>query len=42
VNIIPHTWEVTTLGALSEGVAVNIEIDTLARYLRRMQEVMAA
>jgi riboflavin synthase len=41
VNIIPHTWNVTTLGALSQGQAVNIEIDTLARYLRRMQEVMA-
>jgi riboflavin synthase len=41
VNIIPHTWGVTTLGSLSEGQAVNIEIDTLARYLRRMQAVMA-
>jgi riboflavin synthase len=41
VNIIPHTWEVTTLGGLSAGAAVNIEIDTLARYLRRMQQVMA-
>ncbi len=41
VNIIPHTWDVTTLGALTEGQAVNIEIDTLARYLQRMQEVMA-
>jgi riboflavin synthase len=40
VNIIPHTWEVTTLGGLAEEAAVNIEIDTLARYLRRMQEVM--
>jgi riboflavin synthase len=42
VNIIPHTWDVTTLGALVEGSAVNIEIDTLARYLKRMQAVMAA
>lgn len=41
VNIIPHTWEVTTLGALTQGQAVNIEIDTLARYLQRMQAVMA-
>lgn len=40
VNIIPHTWEVTTLGALTQGQAVNIEIDTLARYLKRMQQVM--
>ncbi len=41
VNIIPHTWQVTTLGTLTPGQAVNIEIDTLARYLKRMQEVMA-
>ncbi len=42
VNIIPHSWGVTTLGALTTGAAVNIEIDTLARYLRRMQDVMGA
>lgn len=39
VNIIPHTAEVTTLGALAQGEAVNIEIDVLARYLRRMQQL---
>jgi riboflavin synthase len=38
VNIIPHTWEVTTLGALSAGDRVNLEIDMLARYLARWQE----
>lgn len=37
LNIIPHTAEVTTLGALAEGHAVNLEIDVLARYLKRMQ-----
>ena len=37
VNLIPHTQKVTTLGALAVGQAVNIEIDVLARYLRRMQ-----
>jgi riboflavin synthase len=37
VNIIPHTWDVTTLGALTVGRQVNLEIDTLARYLQRMQ-----
>ena len=42
VNIIPHTWSVTTLGELAEGRAVNLEIDVLARYLSRMQQVMAA
>lgn len=38
VNIIPHTWEATTLGALKDGDAVNLEIDMLARYLARWQE----
>lgn len=41
LNIIPHTGEVTTLGDLSEGDAVNLEIDVLARYLRRMQSLTA-
>ena len=38
LNIIPHTREVTTLGALEVGDAVNLEIDMLARYLARWQE----
>lgn len=38
LNIIPHTWEVTTLGRLQVGDAVNLEIDMLARYLARWQE----
>ena len=37
LNIIPHTGEVTTLGHLAEGDRVNLEIDVLARYLKRMQ-----
>lgn len=37
VNLIPHTWDVTTLGRLTEGAKVNLEIDVLARYLDRMQ-----
>ena len=36
VNVIPHTHEVTTLGALKIGDAVNIEIDIIARYLDRL------
>jgi riboflavin synthase len=40
VNIIPHTAEVTTLGALVAGSRVNLEIDVLARYLKRMQGLM--
>ena len=42
LNIIPHTAEVTTLGDLSEGDAVNLEIDVLARYLKRMESLRAA
>ena len=38
VNIIPHTWEATTLGDLKPADAVNLEIDMLARYLARWQE----
>ncbi len=38
LNIIPHTWEATTLGGLRPGDAVNLEIDMLARYLARWQE----
>lgn len=38
VNLIPHTWEVTTLGRLKVGDRVNLEIDMLARYLARWQE----
>jgi len=41
VNIIPHTQAVTTLGALEAGQPVNIEIDVLARYLNRMQSLLA-
>jgi len=37
LNIIPHTAEVTTLGAMQPGDDVNLEIDVLARYLQRMQ-----
>jgi riboflavin synthase len=38
VNLIPHTWDVTTLGALKGGSRVNLEIDMLARYLARWRE----
>jgi riboflavin synthase len=42
LNIIPHTAHVTTLGALKSGQNVNLEIDVLARYLKRMQDIRAA
>ena len=38
VNLIPHTWDVTTLGDLKAGSRVNLEIDMLARYLARWRE----
>ena len=38
VNLIAHTKEVTTWGAVSPGDAVNLEIDTLARYVARLAE----
>jgi riboflavin synthase len=36
VNIIPHTLEVTTLGELTVGSVVNLEVDQLARYIERL------
>jgi riboflavin synthase len=36
INLIPHTLEATTLGALAVGVRVNLEIDLLARYVERL------
>ena len=36
VNIIPHTFKVTTLGELKIDDGVNIEIDVIARYLERL------
>ena len=38
VNIIPHTRKCTTFGALGSGDRVNIEIDTIARYVARLLE----
>ncbi|GJL84952.1 MAG: riboflavin synthase subunit alpha [Micavibrio sp.] len=42
VNIIPHTWEKTTLGLKNTGDVLNIEIDMLARYVARMLNREAA
>ena len=36
VNLVPHTLEVTTLGALVAGSLVNLEVDIIARYVERM------
>jgi riboflavin synthase len=35
-NLIPHTWQNTTLCQLKLGMPVNLEIDLVARYLERM------
>ncbi|MEO6041904.1 MAG: riboflavin synthase [Croceibacterium sp.] len=39
VNLIPHTSEVTTLGETAQGSDVNLEIDTVARYLQRLESL---
>jgi riboflavin synthase len=39
LNIIPHTQSLTTLDDLSEGRVFNLEIDILARYLGRMEQL---
>ena len=36
INLIPHTVENTALGKLTSGSPVNLEIDTIARYVERM------
>jgi riboflavin synthase len=36
INIIPHTFEVTTIGGYAPGRRVNLEIDTIARYVERL------
>ena len=38
INFIPHTKEVTTWGGVTVGDRINLEIDTLARYVARLQE----
>ena len=41
VNLIPHTADHTTLGGIAEGRKLNLEIDVLARYLKRMTDARA-
>lgn len=38
INFIPHTKEMTTWGDVKLGDQVNLEIDTLARYVARLHE----
>jgi riboflavin synthase len=37
VNLIPHTLAVTTLGRITTGMRLNLEVDQLARYVERLQ-----
>jgi len=39
VSIIPHTLEVTTLGLLKQGDAVNIEVDLIGKYVEKLLSV---
>ncbi|HEY2256530.1 MAG TPA: riboflavin synthase [Variovorax sp.] len=41
INLIPHTVENTALGELQPGSRVNLEIDTVARYVERMLQAGA-
>lgn len=36
VQLIPHTRSVTTLGALTQGTPLNLEVDLIARYVQRL------
>ena len=42
INLIPHTVDHTALGSLKTGSPVNLEIDTVARYVERMLSVDAS
>ena len=42
INFIPHTKQATTWGAVAVGDQVNLEIDTLARYVARLAEMEAS
>ena len=38
INFIPHTQKVTTWGSVAVGDLVNLEVDTMARYVARLRE----
>jgi riboflavin synthase len=38
INLIPHTKTVTTWGRVAVGDIVNLEVDTMARYVARLRE----
>ena len=38
INLIPHTKSVTTWGQVRTGDSVNLEVDTMARYVARLRD----
>lgn len=42
VSLIPTTLKATTLGELTEGATVNVEVDIIAKYVERITAVTAA
>jgi len=38
INFIPHTQKATTWGTVAVGDRVNLEVDTMARYVARLRE----
>ena len=40
MNLIPHTLVATTLGELTRGARVNLEVDLVARYVARLHEAV--
>ena len=41
VHVIPHTWEMTNLHTLKDGMKVNIEVDMMAKYVERICKAYA-
>ena len=39
INLIPHTWNVTSFGQLRVGQKIHVEADMLARYVARIMEI---
>jgi riboflavin synthase len=38
INFIPHTQKVTTWGEVALGDKINLEVDTMARYVARLRD----
>jgi riboflavin synthase len=38
VNFIPHTQAATTWGVVAVGDKINLEVDTMARYVARLRD----